>query len=162
MHKIVRRVALVSSALVAAAPLVSAPAQAQERAADPNPYSPRRVCGSSYFVVRDRGGIGGRADRPITYRGQVYGHVYLLYSARTRQNCVVAIKSRYVGRRTWMSATLAVRNGRSETDRGYFTYYAGPVKLAAAGRCVKYTAMMRLDNGRYAFGGRDTWGNCGA
>ncbi|GLZ09282.1 hypothetical protein Acsp03_67480 [Actinomadura sp. NBRC 104412] len=157
MRTSVRRITLGVGTLAAAvAPLVAVPA-AQAGA---HPYSPQRLCGPGYYIVSDHGGIHGKAHRRIAYGYRTYGHVYLLYSHRTRKNCVVAIKSAFIGRTTPMSATLGVRHGPTVTDRGRFKYYAGPVKLYAGRKCVKYFASMRLPNGRYATGGRYTWGNC--
>jgi hypothetical protein len=154
MRTALRRAAVVSGALAIAAPLLAAPGQAQPR------QDPREICGRGFHVVDDRGGIDGRAQRRITHGNRTYGHVYLLYNNRTRQNCVVAVKSAYRGKRTRAAASLEVRNGPSATDKGSFRYYAGPVKLHAGSRCVRYMGWMKLRNGKYAVGGRDRWGNC--
>jgi hypothetical protein len=159
MRSSVRRIAIVSGAFAMAAPLLAAPSSAQAQP-DREPRDARQVCGRGFYVVNDRGGIRGKAVRPISYGRRVYGHVYLLYNNRTHQNCVVTIKRAYRGQRTWTAASLAVRDGRSGTDRGNFRYYAGPVKLRAGGKCVKYRGWMRIHNNRYATGGRDQWGNC--
>lgn len=88
-----------------------------------NPYSPEQACGSGYFVI-DQHKVGG-------------AEAYLLYNNSTGKNCVATMASD-VGGAVSMSATLHVQNGASASDSGSYTYYAGPVKLSAPDRCVKW------------------------
>ncbi|MGI5160512.1 hypothetical protein [Microbispora sp. CA-102843] len=123
-------------------------------------YTPEGVCGSGFGQVA--------SSKVKTSSGQVFGKVYLLYNRSTGQNCVVTIKSAYVGTPTRTSAQLMVRlpNGRAAEKIDHlkkYKYYAGPVKMNAKGKCVKYygtVADTRVD-GEIASGGRLTWGNCG-
>ena len=147
----------------------AAPAQANP---DTNAEA-ARLCGSGYRVVNDPGGTPAR--RAVkTSAGVVYGHVYLTYNSSSRKNCVVTIKSRFVGVATWTVADLAVQ-GRSGPcsgwycDWGNFKQYAGgppnyKTTVAAGGRCVEYYGYIFSGpnaSGTMASGGRLSWGNCG-
>ncbi|MFI7698595.1 protein kinase [Nonomuraea sp. NPDC049480] len=89
----------------------------------PNPYKPTAVCGAGYKVVASRA-LGFDAT------------VYLLYNAGARKNCVVTMSRFVYPRRVQMNATLQVKGGSSGQNPGNFTAYAGPVRLAAAKKCV--------------------------
>jgi Peptidase family M23 len=89
-----------------------------------NPYTPQEVCGSGYGVV-DQAGLTG-------------GTVYLLYNSGNGNNCVATLKSTNLGAATAVSAFLEPQGGSRTTDSGNFTYYAGPVRKAAPGVCVKW------------------------
>jgi hypothetical protein len=65
------------------------------------------------------------------------------------------MKSADVGKKTPVSATLDVQGGGSATDSGNFEYYAGPVKLPAKGKCVKFSGS--VGSQRTSVG----WDNCG-
>ncbi|MQA87083.1 MAG: hypothetical protein GEV03_21255 [Streptosporangiales bacterium] len=128
-----------------------------------NPYTPKEVCGSGYYVVKDKGGIGGKAKRPVFFpnKATVWGYVYLMYNDSTGKNCVATIKTEKVGKKTYMFAALRVKGKSWKADDGTYKYYAGPVKKKAAGKCVKYRGFIDLGGGFYATGGREKWGNCG-
>src|SRR5688572_30672920 len=96
-------------------------------------YTPEQVCGAGFARV-----AGG--TRPVIGNGVIRGHVHLLRSARTGENCVVTIKSSFVGQPTETTATLTsgfggggslakipIRILVNERDAGDFKYYAGPV-----------------------------------
>lgn len=88
-----------------------------------NPYTPQEVCGSGYSVI-DSAGLGSA------------GRVYLLY--KSGYNCVVTIKFTKIGTPSSTSAFLQVAGGTRTTDSGSFSYYAGPVRKSAPGKCVKW------------------------
>ncbi|MFC7328672.1 spore-associated protein A [Marinactinospora rubrisoli] len=101
-------------------------------------------CGSGYSVVN---------SAPI---GSV-GTVFLTYNSSNGYNCVVA-KRNSVGSAVLIEAGLAVSpvGGHwTEFDGGYFTSYAGPIRLHAAGRCVDWMGRINGVEG----GKRGT--NCG-
>ncbi|MFI7638553.1 serine/threonine protein kinase [Nonomuraea sp. NPDC049400] len=108
----------------------------------PNPYTATQVCGGGFVVQRSSSFSGGTT--------------YQLWNNSTGQNCVVTLKSGpNVGKATPVSATLEVKGGGSQTDSGNFEYYAGPVKLPAKGKCVKYS-------GSAGSGSTSVdWSNCG-
>ncbi|TMR91001.1 hypothetical protein EJK15_52415 [Nonomuraea basaltis] len=107
-----------------------------------NPYTATQVCGGGFVVQRSSSFNGGTT--------------YQLWNNSTSQNCVVTLKSGVnVGKSTPVSATLEVQNGGSQTDSGNFEYYAGPVKLSAKGKCVRYSG--GAGSGRTSAG----WANCG-
>lgn len=115
------RLALLTSVLVLGA--------AQPAAAKPNPYTPERVCGAGYKQI-------DRADLRSGSAG--LGTVHLLYNAANGFNCVVTLKSAAVGQKTPVSAYLEVQGQKRTTDAGQFAFYAGPVRQAAPGRCVRW------------------------
>ncbi|WP_185949514.1 serine/threonine-protein kinase [Microbispora sp. KK1-11] len=124
------------------APKPSTPAPKPTTAAPVrNPYGPVRVCGAGFSVQRSSPMAGGTA--------------YQLYNPGTGENCVVTIKTADVGKATPVSATLEVQGGGSRTDSGNYEYYAGPVKLQAKGKCVRYSGRVG------SAGASSDWGNCG-
>ncbi|MFG1703411.1 protein kinase [Nonomuraea sp. M3C6] len=119
-----------------------APTKSSAPVAKKNPYTATQVCGGGFSVQRQSSFSGGTT--------------YQLWNNGTGQNCVVTIKSGTdVGKATPMSATLEVQGGGSQTDSGNFEYYAGPVKLSAKGKCVRYSGSS--GSGSTSAG----WGNCG-
>ncbi|MER6510430.1 hypothetical protein ABT158_26655 [Nonomuraea sp. NPDC001636] len=126
--------------------------------------TPQGVCGSGFGLV------SGGAKPVKTQGGKRYGTVYLLYNRGTGQNCVVTIKSSFIGSKTQMSARLTVmpkpRKDEKQDpivrmDAGKFGQYAGPVKYWAKGACVKFWGTIQGTDGSIAGGGRTSWGNCG-
>ncbi|WP_433386734.1 protein kinase domain-containing protein [Micromonospora sp. KLBMP9576] len=97
--------------------------------AKPNPYTPVEACGSGYQVID---------SAALTASGTRRGRVYLLYHAGNGNNCVVTMKETSVGTATAATAWLEVRGRARGTDRGSFSYYAGPVRARAAGVCVRW------------------------
>jgi hypothetical protein len=130
-------------------------------------HSPYEACGSGYAVV-------AKPRAVKTRDGVVYGKVYLLYNNDNGKNCVVTIKTRFHGKRTWAEAWLRVR-GVEGPDRGWFSeygnfrHYAGGLPQRktiafAKNRCVAFYGRIysgRNAEGTRAVGGRLTWGNCG-
>ncbi|MDP9849794.1 M23 family metallopeptidase [Streptosporangium lutulentum] len=90
-----------------------------------NPHTPQEVCGSGYAVI-DSATLGSA------------GTVYLLYNTANGNNCVTTIKLTSLGTATATSAYLEVQGQSRITDSGNFGYYAGPVRAAAPGKCVKW------------------------
>lgn len=90
-----------------------------------NPHTPQAVCGTGYRVI-DWAGLGSA------------GAVYLLYNAATGNNCVATIKASSLGTASPTSAFLEVEGQTRTTDSGSYAYYAGPVRKAAAGSCVRW------------------------
>ncbi|MFC7648681.1 N-acetylmuramoyl-L-alanine amidase [Streptosporangium lutulentum] len=90
-----------------------------------NPHTPQSVCGSGYTVI-DSATLGSA------------GTVYLLYNTANGNNCVTTIKLTSLGTATATSAYLEVQGKTRITDSGNFGYYAGPVRAAAPGKCVKW------------------------
>ncbi|WP_283135129.1 M23 family metallopeptidase [Rhizohabitans arisaemae] len=90
-----------------------------------NPHTPQSVCGNGYRVV-DSAALGAG------------GTVYLMYNSANRNNCVTTIKKNSLGKATAVGAYLEVKGKPRVTDNGNFTYFAGPVRAAAPGKCVKW------------------------
>ena len=83
------------------------------------------ACGGGYSVI-DQAPLG------------TAGTVYLSYNGANGKNCVSAMKSTSAGTATQTSAYLEVQGSTRITDSGAFSYFAGPVSAAAAGKCVKW------------------------
>ncbi|MBB3663114.1 hypothetical protein FB384_002018 [Prauserella sediminis] len=90
-----------------------------------NPYSPGEVCGSGFKVINEKGLSGN-------------GRVYLMYNSGSGKNCVTTIKNTKIGKASSASTFLEVQGNSRKTDKGNFSYYAGPVKAQAADKCVKW------------------------
>lgn len=110
-------------------------------------------CGSGYNVI---------ASSPVKNQfGDTWGTVYLTYNSSTGKNCVTTVKSAFVGTKSFTTATLEVQNTNTIVDQGYYTTYAGPNYISAAGKCVKYWgSITNPSNTIGASGGRTSWGNC--
>lgn len=89
-----------------------------------NPQSISDACGSGYKVIDSKAITGAK--------------VYLTYSSSTGKNCVATLKTSKIGTKSPVSAFLQVSGGTRTTDSGTYGYYAGPVKKAAAHKCVKW------------------------
>ncbi|TMR96942.1 serine/threonine protein kinase [Nonomuraea basaltis] len=105
-----------------------------------NPHTPTQVCGPGFNVQRSQ-----------SFQG---GETFQLYNIATGENCVVTMKTVDVGKATKVSATLEVLGGGSRTETGDFQFYAGPVKLPAKGKCVKFSGSVG------STGTSATWANC--
>ncbi|MGW2153132.1 hypothetical protein [Nonomuraea sp. NPDC001699] len=150
--------AILLTAAIGLSGVVAAPANATAAS------SPQSICGSGFGLISD-------GTKPVkTQSGQRYGTVYLLYNRGTGENCVVTIKSSFIGSKTQMSARLTVmpkaRKDEKQDpivrmDAGKFGQYAGPVKYWAKSACVKFWGTIQGTNGHIAGGGRTSWGNCG-
>ncbi|MFI7152126.1 M23 family metallopeptidase [Nonomuraea sp. NPDC050022] len=90
----------------------------------PNPNTPESVCGSGFTVIDSAALTGGRT--------------YLLYNSGNGTNCVATLKTTNLGKASAVSAFLEPQGATRRTDSGSFAYYAGPVKLSAPGKCVKW------------------------
>ncbi|WHT21591.1 M23 family metallopeptidase [Crossiella sp. CA-258035] len=90
-----------------------------------NPYDAAEVCGAGYSVI-DTASLGAA------------GSVALAFNAGNGSNCVVTLKGASIGTASAVSAYLEVQGEARATDAGSFDYYAGPVRKAAAGKCVKW------------------------
>ncbi|WP_422736625.1 hypothetical protein ACN263_24285 [Micromonospora sp. WMMD729] len=121
-------VTLSVSALLGAA----SPAQAAE--------SPSALCGSGYYVI-DSHGLPGAT-------------VYLLYKSNG-YNCVVTIKTADRGKATMVGAYLILSNDLGAFDEDPYKYYAGPVRAAAAGKCIQFGGSSR------GTVWTSPWGHCG-
>ncbi|MEU8143137.1 hypothetical protein [Nonomuraea sp. NPDC048901] len=160
-----RLTARFAAAALLATALSALPASASTAASG---YTPEQVCGSGF------GKVAGGTRTVTDERRIVRGYVYLLYNARTGENCVVTIKSSFVGQPTLTRATLFVKvAGRNDADKfedqGAYKYYAGPVKAQAKDVCVAFNGLvtnLRANENSsassvQAFGGSTSFGNCG-
>ncbi|MEV4113384.1 hypothetical protein [Nonomuraea sp. NPDC049695] len=121
---------------------------AQPANAAANPYSPEGVCGDGYTRVD---------SHPLKSLGQTHANIYLLYNSASGYNCVVTLRTETTGTR-WLAASLAIKDGGSDSDRGEYKHYAGPVRLYAKGKCVKWGGAFDTDPGiSYS----SPWEHCG-
>ncbi|MEV4070217.1 hypothetical protein ACGFJC_27125 [Nonomuraea fuscirosea] len=113
------------------------------------------------------GGYTTQDSRAVVNRkGTRYGRVYLLWSGKYGQNCVVTLKSAWHGRATFTQAALFYRSSGSGAedvvkDDGRLRHYAA-VKQHTAGQCVRFYGAVSSGGhgGPLAEGARDSWGNC--
>lgn len=104
---------------------------AQPPAPKPNKYSPQQACGSGYRVL---------ASHPLYLSGARVATVYLLYSDANGNNCAVTMRSDQTVGKTehGVRATLQAKGGKQQTDGGAYLWYAGPVRVHAPGKCVRF------------------------
>jgi hypothetical protein len=111
-----------------------------------NPYTPAQVCNAGP-------GSGYAVQRSVSFSG---GRVYQLYSAGTKKNCAVTMKTANVGKGTSVWVRLVEQTGGEVgSDSGTFKYYAGPVYVSAPGVCV------RVSGGASGASASSGWANCG-
>lgn len=92
--------------------------------------NPRQVCGAAFQVI-DSAPLRGPD-------GVLAGRVFLLFNPGTGRNCTTTLKSEQVGVASPTSAYLEVQGAARVTASGSFQFFAGPVRAAAATRCVKW------------------------
>ncbi|WP_433444268.1 hypothetical protein [Nonomuraea sp. CA-141351] len=102
----------------------------------------------------------------INRKGTRYGKVYLLWSSRYGQNCVVTLKSSWHGTATFTQAVLFYRSSGSGAegdveDNGQYRHYAA-VAEHTSGQCVRFYGAISSGGhgGPLAQGSRNAWGNC--
>lgn len=111
-----------------------------------NPYIPQGVCDAA------GNGTGYTIQSSSRFNG---GAAYLLYNATNGNNCVVTMKTQYLGVATQVSATLEVQGLAPVSISGSFKYYAGPVILQGKGKCLKFGGSTAAGSTTAPFG------NCG-
>ncbi|WP_433462074.1 hypothetical protein [Spirillospora sp. CA-128828] len=112
-----------------------------------NPYTAVQVCNAG------GSGSGYKVQRSSSFSG---GRIYQLYSATTKNNCAVTMKTADIGKGTNVWVRLqSQKGGKVASDNGTFKYYAGPVYVHAPGDCVRYSGGA---SGASASAG---WANCG-
>ncbi|NUS74015.1 MAG: hypothetical protein HOQ05_11480 [Corynebacteriales bacterium] len=105
-------------------------------------YSPSGVCGSSYSV------ISSHALKGYTSPGYEvhFATTYLLYSASTKKNCAVTIKTTvWDNDNDWIRVGLQESGELMRTDSGGYRYYAGPLYVYAPGNEVRYSGSASYD-----------------
>ncbi|MEU7766654.1 hypothetical protein AB0B25_16185 [Nocardia sp. NPDC049190] len=121
LRKFIHRALLALATAAALSVVVSPTAQAVA--------TPAEACGNNYHEI-DHHDLGKVA------------RIHLLYNGST--NCVVTAKfSSYAGKSTRMLASIAKQNSDGNFtqyihDDGNYEYYAGPVKVNAAGVCIDW------------------------
>ncbi|MEV5839640.1 hypothetical protein [Nocardia sp. NPDC052112] len=111
--KIAGRVALTAAAAATMSLVALSPA---------NAATPAGLCGSGYYQIDSH--------------SLRYGKIYLLYNGSV--NCVVTMKTSYVGTPTLTSAYVLTSQSNIKQDQGNFSQYAGPVKISAKGVCIQW------------------------
>ncbi|MGN9907745.1 hypothetical protein ACTMTJ_09345 [Phytohabitans sp. LJ34] len=110
-------------------------------------YTPEGLCGSSYYRLS--------SVALKTNSGYVWGTTYVLYSASTRKNCAVTIKSAHVGVPTKTTVRLEDQSGELGYDSDSYRWYAGPVYVTAPNECITYGGYVYNGAGTtYAYGSR--------
>ncbi|MEU4511410.1 spore-associated protein A [Nonomuraea wenchangensis] len=110
--------------------------------------TPEGICGSGYRVIDQM------TDSP-------WGTYYLLYNGGNGYNCVVAIKSRGAGTKTFTEARIQVQGSSTiHRDSGQFESYAGPVRVYANNKCVQWGGRFSDYTGQ-TFQTLSGWEHCG-
>jgi hypothetical protein len=117
-----------TGAMTVAATLVAGIALAAPASAATNPYTQYSVCGSGYHE--------------LDHHALTSSVVYLMYNGAT--DCVVTIKTKYIGTKTDTESILEVRSNPIEVadDEGNYAYYAAS-SVRAPGICIKWGGMDR-------------------
>ncbi|MFJ6438078.1 acetyltransferase [Streptomyces sp. NPDC091416] len=148
MRTSARRSAIIASAVAALAALGATPAGAATAAA-----APAGVCGSGYTRIDSH-----VFRNPVTELARVQ----LFYNASTQYNCVVTSHSSSTGGYTLTTGAWLDVDGDGKgqaKDQGAYASYAGPVRLAAGSRCVKWGGMIEAGVGTYTY--TSSWEHCG-
>ncbi|MBF6099542.1 hypothetical protein [Nocardia cyriacigeorgica] len=132
------RLSLALAAILAGSLSAAAPANAAS--------SPIAACGGGSYRVID------------TQDLRNFATIYLMYNGRT--NCVVTWKKIDIGKKTWTGADVGLWGGNPVVDFGQYAYYAGPVKVDAAGKCIRWGGDAQHD-GFTAAWGNNTPEHCG-
>ena len=93
-----------------------------------NPYVPAKLCGPGFETID---------SAPLRSDDTLVGSVYLL-ADDTGQTCVVTLKATDLGEETAAAAYLEPEDGSRVDDDGDYEYYAGPVRGAADGACIRW------------------------
>ncbi|MGC5345880.1 hypothetical protein ACPXCE_26310 [Streptomyces sp. DT24] len=115
--------------------------------------TPAALCGPGYTEIDSHSFRNSSTE---------LARVHLLYNARTRTNCVVTQHApATAGFSLPTGAWLDVRgDGKGQVkDQKDYASYAGPVRLAAAGRCVRWGGMIEAGVGTYTY--TSPWEHCG-
>ncbi|MFJ7628990.1 hypothetical protein ACIQZN_21075 [Streptomyces sp. NPDC097595] len=119
--------------------------------------TPQAACGAGYSVLESKTvGYDKSTDASA-------GRVYLLYNASNGYNCVVTMHiNGYVGFGAQTEAGILVEGESWKRDKAEYSYYAGPVYVYAANKCVKYTGGIQYyDNGIFWGSYTSGFGHCG-
>lgn len=149
-----RRISATLVSIGLAAVAVAGPAQAAS-----NPHTPKSVCGGGFGVV-DSAALVDPGKTHIPDDSLTLGRVYLLYNASTKQNCVTTIKAVGVGRKSFTDGFLQRKGSGTKHDRGSFAYYAGPVKVRAPGKCVRWGGYIKVGRAAARYDS-DAFEHCG-
>ncbi|MCX4818499.1 acetyltransferase [Streptomyces sp. NBC_01142] len=143
MRTSVQRFTVIATAVGALAALGATPA---------NAATPASLCGSGYTQI----------DSHVLRKSATVelARVHLLYNASTRYNCVVTTHTSATSGQTLPTgAWITPSGGSQKKDQDDYSSYAGPVKVQAAGRCVKWGGMIEAGVGTYAY--TSPWEHCG-
>ncbi|WP_433513234.1 hypothetical protein ACQP2T_58025 [Nonomuraea sp. CA-143628] len=130
-------------------------------------HSLSEVVRSSKGCGWSSGGYTTQSSRSaINRKGTKYGKVYLLWSSKYGENCVVTLKSSWHGRATFTQAVLYYRSSGSGAegnadDNGRYRHFAAAVEHTS-GQCVRFYGAISSGGhgGPLAQGSRNAWGNC--
>lgn len=120
MSRILRRAAVAAATVAMAAGIGTLVSPSAASA-----YSASALCGSGYHNIDHHN---------LTHNGNTIATIYLSYNGS--RDCAVTIKNKYYGTKTWTAAWVGIQYGTEHDDSQYYSYYAGPVRLYAPGKCI--------------------------
>jgi serine/threonine-protein kinase len=144
-----------TKSLIAAAAVAATPLAVPAVAPAANPYTAKQICGPSYFLAQD---IPLRSNNGAVQMGRLK----LLFSGETGKSCGVLLKTRQIGRPTFTQVSVArsARKPRWIENKGFFSYYAGPVYAKGTPACVRIGGYMNVPNGREGLYVEPGWEGC--
>lgn len=77
---------------------------------------------------------GGGSYHEIDHHDLSGARIDLLYNGTT--NCVVMWKTTSIGSELFVGAALKLADGDLKAQGGQYKFYAGPIKVNAAGKCI--------------------------
>ncbi|MEU5155872.1 hypothetical protein [Glycomyces sp. NPDC021274] len=155
-NRLVRPAFIIFATLVAVAAMLVA--TAQPASAHTRAEAVTNGCGSGYAIASD----GVRNVNSSS--GAKWGEVILAYNASNGRNCVVTNKtsgSPYHGTPTRIAAVLVVQGDTTYHRADDSASHWESISAYAADACVQYWGYIYSPSGSSAFGGRQSWGNCG-
>ncbi|MEU6295927.1 hypothetical protein [Streptomyces erythrochromogenes] len=152
MNRISRRALALTTGVAALSALAAVPAQAQTISGG--------SCGAGYYQ-QDAYPLGDHTGATGA------GVIFLYYNKSTGKNCAILRRDSKFNITDGMGVSITASDGKSDIDgQRAYTQYAGPVYVAARGKCIKlWGEVTGFWNGSSGWSGthKDTtgWVHCG-
>ncbi|NBE95807.1 spore-associated protein A [Nonomuraea sp. KC401] len=69
------------------------------------------------------------------------GYIAVYYNSSTGKNCAMTYTNK-PGTKQYIRVDISASGGGSQTDRGSYTTYAGPVSVSAKGKCISFAGQV--------------------